>query len=82
MENLFAEEEADFSPSSVEIIHRRCSCSDHHQKCGCCLQIRAPAFQNYEEADGKYQKNDYFVYHGLLKNSKLGRTWKLTIGVR
>nr|XP_058949780.1 uncharacterized protein LOC131777491 [Pocillopora verrucosa] len=45
------EEEADFSPSSVEIIHRRCSCSDHHQKCGCCLQIRAPAFQNYEEAD-------------------------------
>ncbi|CAH3150933.1 unnamed protein product [Pocillopora meandrina] len=44
------EDEADFS-SSLEITRRRCSCSDDHHKCGCCLQVRAPAFQNYDEAD-------------------------------
>lgn len=45
------EEKTDFSPSSVEITRRRCSCSDHHPSCGCCLQIRASEFQNYDEAD-------------------------------
>ncbi|XP_027041190.1 uncharacterized protein LOC113669373 [Pocillopora damicornis] len=45
------EDEADFSSSSLQITRRRCSCSDDHHKCGCCLQIRAPAFQNYDEAD-------------------------------
>lgn len=45
------DEEAGFSPSSIKIAGRRCSCSDQHHKCGCCLQIRAPTLQNYDEAD-------------------------------
>lgn len=50
----------------MEITRRRCSCCDHHHhhhhpSCGCCLQIRASEFQNYDEADGKYKwKKKFF----------------------
>lgn len=45
------EDDAEFSPSSLEITRRRCSCSNHHHQCGCCLRVKEHASHKSIEAD-------------------------------